>query len=202
MRIFGAPLARRIIFAVMIPALLVSYVVSSLFYMGAWQGFAALANLAESAAAESQASGQPISLMDGKLSFSLPADMTDQSGKLGTQANNMHVYSDPTGQKAVIVIVGDNTDEALPVLANRLLEQQRSRDPQLQVVTNKSIELKGHTLQQLDSIISAKGQTAYSSIVLGKVDNQLLTIQVTLPADNQQKAQTTAENIINTLVIK
>lgn len=43
-RIFGAPLARRIIFAVMIPALLVSYVVSSLFYMGAWQGFAALAN--------------------------------------------------------------------------------------------------------------------------------------------------------------
>lgn len=36
-RIFGAPLARRIIFAVMIPALLVSYVVSSLFYMGAWQ---------------------------------------------------------------------------------------------------------------------------------------------------------------------
>lgn len=83
---------------------------------------------AESAAAESQASGQPISLMDGKLSFSLPADMTDQSGKLGTQANNMHVYSDPTGQKAVIVIVGDNTDEALPVLANRLLEQQRSRD--------------------------------------------------------------------------
>ncbi|SUG31019.1 membrane protein [Salmonella enterica subsp. arizonae] len=43
-RIFGAPLARRIIFAVMIPALLVSYVVSSLFYTGAWQGFAALAN--------------------------------------------------------------------------------------------------------------------------------------------------------------
>ncbi|MEA7520328.1 DcrB-related protein, partial [Salmonella enterica subsp. enterica serovar Virginia] len=46
---------------------------------------------------------------------------------------------------------------------------------------------------QLDSIISAKGQTAYSSIVLGKVDNQLLTIQVTLPADNQQKAQPHAQ---------
>lgn len=43
-RIFGAPLARRIIFAVMLPALLVSYVVSSLFYMGSWQGFAALTN--------------------------------------------------------------------------------------------------------------------------------------------------------------
>ena len=43
-RIFGAPLARRIIFAVMVPALLASYVISSLFYMGDWQGFGALAH--------------------------------------------------------------------------------------------------------------------------------------------------------------
>ncbi|MGL4726792.1 MAG: 7-cyano-7-deazaguanine/7-aminomethyl-7-deazaguanine transporter [Scandinavium sp.] len=41
-RIFGAPLARKIIFTVMVPALLISYVISSLFYMGEWQGFAAL----------------------------------------------------------------------------------------------------------------------------------------------------------------
>jgi hypothetical protein len=156
---------------------------------------------AEAAPAASSATGQPVSLLEGKLTFSLPADMTDQSGKLGTQANNMHVYSDASGQKAMIVIVGDNTSEELSVLAKRLEDQQRSRDPQLQVVTNKSIEIKGHTLQQLDSIISAKGQTAYSSVVLGKIDNQLLTLQVTLPADNQQEAQTTAENIINTIAI-
>ncbi|ADO46550.1 DcrB family lipoprotein [[Enterobacter] lignolyticus] len=156
---------------------------------------------AQGASAESKAASQPVSLLDGKLSFSLPADMTDQSGKLGTQSNNMHVYSDATGQKAVIVIVGDNTSEDLAAMAKRLEDQQRSRDPQLQVVTNKSIELKGHTLQQLDSIISAKGQTAYSSVVLGKVDNKLLTLQVTLPADNQQQAQSAAESIINTIVI-
>ncbi len=53
--------------------------------------------------------------------------------------------------------------------AKRLEDQQRSRDPQLQVVTNKAIELKGHKMQQLDSIISAKGQTAYSSVILGNV---------------------------------
>ncbi|CAH5841901.1 Inner membrane protein YhhQ [Klebsiella aerogenes] len=41
-RIFGAPLARRIIFAVMMPALIISYGISALFYMGEWQGFAAL----------------------------------------------------------------------------------------------------------------------------------------------------------------
>lgn len=31
----------------------------------------------------------------------------------------MHVYSDATGQKAVIVIVGDSTNEDLAVLAKR-----------------------------------------------------------------------------------
>lgn len=143
-----------------------------------------------------------ISLLDGKLSFTLPAGMADQSGKLGTRANNMHVYSDATGQKAVIVIVGDSTNEDLAVLAKRPEDQQRSRDPQLQVVSNKPLEIKGHTLQQLDSIISAKGQTARSSVILGKVDDKLLTLQVTLPADNQQQAQTEAESIINTLTIQ
>lgn len=41
-RIFGAPLARRIILAVMIPALFISYIVSCVFYQGAWQGWASL----------------------------------------------------------------------------------------------------------------------------------------------------------------
>lgn len=41
-RIFGAQLARQIIFRVMIPALLVSYLLSVLFFEGAWQGMAGL----------------------------------------------------------------------------------------------------------------------------------------------------------------
>ncbi len=43
-RFFGAPLARRIIFAVMLPALFISYGVSALFYQGQWQGIGALAH--------------------------------------------------------------------------------------------------------------------------------------------------------------
>lgn len=41
-RIFGAVLARRIILTVMLPALLLSYLITTLFYQGVWQGFAAL----------------------------------------------------------------------------------------------------------------------------------------------------------------
>ena len=41
-RIFGASLARRIILAVMVPALLISYLVSVVFYQGNWQGMEAV----------------------------------------------------------------------------------------------------------------------------------------------------------------
>ncbi|OWY40541.1 hypothetical protein CEK28_03160 [Xenophilus sp. AP218F] len=43
-RIFGAQLARRIILAAMVPALAISYLISTLFYQGDWQGLAALAS--------------------------------------------------------------------------------------------------------------------------------------------------------------
>lgn len=145
---------------------------------------------------------QPVSLLNGKLSFSLPTGMSDQSGKLGTQANNMHVYADKTGQKAVIVILGDSTPDSLEVVANRLEQQQRDRDTNLQVVTNKSVQVNGQALQQYDSVINSAGSKAYSSIVLAKIDNQLMTMQITLPADDQQKAQTAAEAIISTLKVQ
>ncbi|MGL4858322.1 MAG: 7-cyano-7-deazaguanine/7-aminomethyl-7-deazaguanine transporter [Enterobacteriaceae bacterium] len=41
-RIFGASLARRIIMAVMLPALIVSYLMSTLFFNGSWQGVESL----------------------------------------------------------------------------------------------------------------------------------------------------------------
>ena len=153
-------------------------------------------------AASATAATVPVSLLEGKVTFSLPQGMSDQSGKLGTQANNMHVYADSTGQKAVIVILGDNTTESLEVLTARLQDQQKARDTNLQVVTNKSIQVNGQTMQQYDSVITSAGQKAYSSIVLGKVDSHLLTLQITLPADNQQQAQADAEAIINTLKVQ
>ncbi|CAY76135.1 Protein dcrB precursor [Erwinia pyrifoliae DSM 12163] len=157
---------------------------------------------ADNQGVSSSQSAQNVTLMDGKLSFALPPGMSDKSGKLGTQANNMHVYADESGQKAIIVIEGDSSNEGLDTLTERLEAQQRSRDPQLQVVTNKTISVKDHELQQLDSVISANNQSSWSSVVLGKIDGKLLTLQITLPADNQQQAQTEAESIINSITLK
>ncbi|MBU9845304.1 7-cyano-7-deazaguanine/7-aminomethyl-7-deazaguanine transporter [Rahnella ecdela] len=44
-RIFGAPLARRIILSVMVPALAISYVISALFFEAQWQGAQGLSSL-------------------------------------------------------------------------------------------------------------------------------------------------------------
>ena len=44
-RIFGAPLARRIILCVMVPALVISYFISALFFQGSWQGWESLGSL-------------------------------------------------------------------------------------------------------------------------------------------------------------
>lgn len=156
----------------------------------------------KNASSQASQSSQTISLMDGKLSFALPAGMSDKSGKLGTQANNMHVYADESGQKAIIVIEGDSSNDTLDDLAKRMIDQQRSRAPQLQVVTNKEITVNGQQLQQLDTVISANNQTVWSSLVMGKVDGKLLTLQISLPGDDQQSAQTEAGNILKTLQLK
>ncbi len=159
-------------------------------------------NSSSNTAAANAQTGSQISLLGGKLVFTLPNGMTDQSGKLGNQANNMHVYADSSGQRAVIVILGDKTADSLETLGQRLEEKQRSRDANLQVITNKAIEIDGVPLRQLDSIITSGGEKAYSSILIGTLDNQLLTIQITLPADNQQQAQSQAEGVINTLKLQ
>ncbi len=54
---------------------------------------------AQGASAESNATGQPVNLMDGKLSFSLPADMTDQSGKLAPRRTTCTFTPTQPGRK-------------------------------------------------------------------------------------------------------
>lgn len=100
------------------------------------------------------------------------------------------------------MIMGSAIKEDLAVLAQRMVALQRSRDPQLQIVGSKTITINGHPLWQLDSIISIKGQRSWSSIVLGKIDDNLLTMQITQPIGDQKQAQIDAENIISTITIQ
>ena len=149
----------------------------------------------------SQTQHKAISLLDGKLTFSLPQDMSDQTGKLGTESNNMHVYANNSGQQAVIVIIGDQTSLTLAQLSQKLQDQQRSRDPQLQVVADRGIMLGQTPGQQLDSVVSTNNHSNWSTVVLAKLNNQLVTLQISLPADNQSQSQSIASEIVKTIVI-
>lgn len=70
----------------------------------------------------------------------------------------MHVYADSTGQRAVIVITGDKTADSTETLAKRTENTQRARDANLQVITNKALDVNGVPLRQLDSIITSSGE--------------------------------------------
>ena len=149
--------------------------------------------------AASVPAGENISLLDGKVTFTLPAGLTDQSGKLGSQSNSMHVYANKSGQQAVIVIMAPLPSDSLSTLSGRLVEQQKARDPSLNVLSDKSIEVSA---QEVNSVQTAKGQVSYSSIVLAKAGDQLMTMQVALPGENQQEAASIAKGVVNTLKIK
>ncbi|MGL5387116.1 MAG: DcrB family lipoprotein [Enterobacterales bacterium] len=158
---------------------------------------------ADSAAA-SVPSGQQVSLLDGKLTFTLPNGLADQSDKLTNQPSNVHIYADGSNQRAVIVIVADKAAASdLETLAKRMEEQQRSRDANLQVITNKAVEINGVPMRQLDTVITVAGQKAYSGVLLGMMpDGKQVTLQITLPADNQQQSQDVAAGVFNTVKIK
>jgi hypothetical protein len=146
--------------------------------------------------------GQAISLLDGKLSFTLPQGMSDQSGKMGTQSNNMHVYANNSGQTALIVIISDPLPDDLATLADRMQKQQTQRDPSLSIVTNSSLQISGQTLQQIDSIMTSNGQKSYSSVILAKLPDHTLTMQFSAPANDTQQAKAQAQSIISSLQIK
>ncbi|ANI29637.1 lipoprotein [Yersinia entomophaga] len=146
--------------------------------------------------------GQPVSLLEGNIALVLPTEFTDQSDKISSPSSNKRVYATKNGEKAVVIILNEKDTAGLDVLAQRLIEQQKGRDANLQIVTNKTIQVDGKPLQQLDSIITSGGQKAYSSVVMGNVDNNSMTLQITVPAENQQQAQTETESIISTLKLK
>ncbi|CAK9886611.1 MAG: hypothetical protein XXXJIFNMEKO3_03056 [Candidatus Erwinia impunctatus] len=150
---------------------------------------------------EASQHSQVVKLVDGKLSFTLPAGMMDKSNSEQLK-NNMHIFANTTAQKTVIAIESNALSDPLDVLSKRLEDQQRSRDPQMVLHANKAIAINGLKAQQLDTELSVAGQSAWSSIVLVNVGDKLMTLQISLPRGNPQQSQAEADAIINTLAVK
>ncbi|ACR67286.1 DUF1795 domain-containing protein [Edwardsiella ictaluri] len=143
--------------------------------------------------------GAKVSLLDGKIGFTLPAGLSDQTSKLGSQTNNMSVYANKTGQQAVIVILAPMPQDNLNALSTRLIDQQKSRDASLQLLSSESVKLGGKEVEKVVSMQQANGHAIYSSIILAQVGDQLMTMQISLPGDNRQEAANIANGVLDTL---
>ncbi|AIJ08255.1 MULTISPECIES: DcrB family lipoprotein [Edwardsiella] len=152
-----------------------------------------------SATQPSVPAGAKVSLLDGKIGFTLPAGLSDQTSKLGSQTNNMSVYANKTGQQAVIVILAPMPQDNLNTLSTRLIDQQKSRDASLQLVSSESVKLGGKAVEKVVSMQQANGHAIYSSIILAQVGDQLMTMQISLPGDNRQEAANIANGVLDTL---
>ena len=156
-----------------------------------------------SAAAQpsSSADGQT-QVLGGKVSFNVPKGLQDQSGKSPSQTTNMAVFADNAAQKMLIVISSSMPDDSLENLITRMEAQQKMRDSELTVLKKGSIEAGGQTLQRLDTLVRIDGKKNYSSTILGQIGQQLLTIQLTYPADQQADAEKAVDAFIASLKIQ
>ncbi|QBH98294.1 DUF1795 domain-containing protein [Limnobaculum zhutongyuii] len=146
-------------------------------------------------------SGQT-SVLGGKVNFTVPDGLQDQSGKSGSQATNMAVYADNAAQKMLIVISSSMPDDTLENLITRMEAQQKMRDAELVVVKKEEVTADGQKLQRLDTAIRIDGKKNYSSTLLGQIDKQLLTMQLTYPIEQQEDAEKAINQFISSLKIK
>ncbi|SQI34565.1 Domain of uncharacterised function (DUF1795) [Leminorella richardii] len=155
-----------------------------------------------SSAAQPGASGGQTQVLGGKVSFTVPDGLQDQSGKSPSQTTNMAIFADNAAQKMLIVISSSMPADSLDNLITRMEAQQKMRDSELTLLKKAPIEVSGQTLQRLDTLVRIDGNKNYSSTLLGQVGEQLLTIQLTYPAEQQADAEKAVEAFITSLKIQ
>lgn len=147
-------------------------------------------------------SGEQTTVLGGKVSFTVPDGLQDQSGNNASQTSNMAVYADNSAQKMLIVISSSMPADPLNNLIERMEAQQKMRDTDMSVLTKKEVTVGDQKLQRLDTLIRIDGKKNYSSTLLGQVDQQLLTMQVTFPAEQQAEGEKVVQKFIDSIKIK
>ncbi|GKX55574.1 lipoprotein [Leminorella grimontii] len=156
-----------------------------------------------SAAAQPGASADgQTQVLGGKVSFNVPKGLQDQSGKSPSQTTNMAVFADNAAQKMLIVISSSMPGDSLENLITRMEAQQKMRDGELTLLKKAPVEAGGQTLQRLDTLVRIDGKKNYSSTILGQIGQQLLTIQLTYPAEQQADAEKAVDAFIASLKIQ
>ncbi|NBF06746.1 hypothetical protein GV819_31215 [Pseudomonas sp. Fl5BN2] len=145
-------------------------------------GLGTLNAVAASKSTAKQTPGEQVSLLAGKLAFTLPKGFSASALSAGSEANGTEgasgtLYSNASTKTVVIaaqnsipngVQVKDNDPEFLDQAVSGFLSQQAAALPDFSKQSEKSMTLKGLGVRQIDSTATqGGGQTLNSTLIAG-----------------------------------
>ncbi|PYY84933.1 hypothetical protein DNK59_16995 [Pseudomonas sp. TKO26] len=155
-------------------------------------GFGALNALAAGKSTAKQATGEKVSMLGGKLTFTLPKGFTASALPAGSEADGTAgasgtLYSNATTRTVVIAAqnsipnaaqVKDNDSVFLDAAVSGFLSQQAAALPDFSKQSEKSMTLKGLGVRQIDSTATqGGGQTLNSTLIAGS-GSRMAVVQV------------------------
>lgn len=155
-------------------------------------GFGALNALAAGKSTAKQATGEKVSMLGGKLTFTLPKGFTASALPAGSEADGTAgasgtLYSNATTRTVVIAAqnsipnaaqVKDNDSVFLDAAVSSFLSQQAAALPDFSKQSEKSMTLKGLGVRQIDSTATqGGGQTLNSTLIAGS-GSRMAVVQV------------------------
>ncbi|MGC5704017.1 hypothetical protein J4P02_27830 [Pseudomonas sp. NFXW11] len=155
-------------------------------------GLGALNASAAGKATAKQAPGEKVSMLDGKLSFTLPKGFSASALPAGDEAKGTGgasgtLYSNASTRTVVIAAqntipngaqVKDNDGAFLDAAVSGFLSQQAAALPDFSKQSEKSLTLKGLGVRQVDSTATqGGGQTLNSTLIAGS-GSRMAVIQV------------------------
>lgn len=158
----------------------------------AMAGFGALNALAAGKSTAKQATGEKVSMLGGKLTFTLPKGFTASALPAGSEADGTAgasgtLYSNATTRTVVIAAqnsipnaaqVKDNDSVFLDAAVSSFLSQQAAALPDFSKQSEKSMTLKGLGVRQIDSTATqGGGQTLNSTLIAGS-GSRMAVVQV------------------------
>ena len=155
-------------------------------------GFGALNALAAGKSTTKQAPGEKVSMLGGKLAFTLPTGFSASALPAGSEADGTAgasgtLYSNATTRTVVIAAqnsipnaaqVKDNDSAFLDAAVSSFLSQQAAALPDFSKQSEKSMTLKGLGVRQIDSTATqGGGQTLNSTLIAGS-GSRMAVVQV------------------------
>ncbi|MGL4858321.1 MAG: DcrB-related protein [Enterobacteriaceae bacterium] len=140
-------------------------------------------------------------LLEGKLTFTLPAVMQDQSQSLNPPSTTKFIYSDATGMQSLIVLIDPPVNLSPADQAQGLVQFYQKKVPDMKVLLDKSITIDKTEMHRLDLFDDNPNRKVkvLSVFVLGNIDNQVVTFQLSMPANDMAQAQKQVQQIIDSI---